>query len=133
MKGTLNPKGIHTCCIHGIGDHTIEFCTKRSERDRVIVGAYVLLKVSGSFGPNDFAIGIDTGVSEEYSNWFWSIICNWQRNSTFRTTHRKFRICASGPMKTLFLPMKSIAMRAARRKKNHRNGERYVIFIEPKE
>src|SRR5436190_22439289 len=119
MKGTLNSKGIYTGCISGVCDGSIKFCTKGGEGDGVIVRTNVLLKVGNSVGPNDFAIGIDTCLSEEYSNWFWSIICHWQFNGTFRATHRKFRIEASGPLKTLFLPMKGIAMRAAKSKKSY--------------
>src|SRR5436189_6190536 len=78
MKSTLNSKGIHAGCIHGVGDSTIEFCTKRGESDRVIVGANVLLKVCSSVRPNNFAISVETCLSEEYSNWFWSIIRNGQ-------------------------------------------------------
>ena len=68
IKSTLNLKGIDADRIHGVGDSTIEFCAKRGESDRVIVGANVLLKVCSSVRPNNFAIGIDTCLSEEYSN-----------------------------------------------------------------
>ena len=77
MKGTLNPKGIYTCCIHSIGDGMIKLCAKRCERHRVIVGVNVLLKVYSSVSPNDFVVGIDTGLSENDSNWFRGIVSNW--------------------------------------------------------
>ena len=65
----------------------IKFCAKRGEGDRVIVGTNILLKVCSSVGPNDFAIGIDTCLGEEYSNWFWSIIRNGQFDGTLGATH----------------------------------------------
>jgi hypothetical protein len=46
----------------------IKFCAKIDEGDRVIVGTNVLLEVYSSVGPNDFAIGIDTCLGEEYLN-----------------------------------------------------------------
>ena len=87
MKSTLNSEGIDAGRIHGVGDSTIEFCAKRGESDRVIVGANVLLKVCSSVRPNNFAIGIDMCLSEEYSNWFWSIIRNGQFDGTLGATH----------------------------------------------
>ena len=87
MNSPLNSKGIHAGRIQGVGDSKIKFCAERGERDRVIVRANVLLKVRSPIGPNDFAIGIDTCLGKEYSNWFWSIIRNGQFDGTLRATH----------------------------------------------
>ena len=85
MKSTLNLKGIHICCIQGVSDSVTEFCGKRGESDKVIIGTKV--KVSSSVSPNDLVIDTDMCLSEEHSSWIRGIIRNGQFNSTSRTTH----------------------------------------------
>ena len=133
MKSTLDSKSIDSRHIQGITDGSIEFDPEGGERHCIIIRTNVLLKVCGPVGPNYFSIGIDTCLSEEYSNRFLSIIRVRQLDSTLGATHREFGILSGGFLQTLLFPVKGIAMRAARSKKNYKNGERYMIFIGPKE
>src|SRR5437016_4811106 len=82
IKTTLYSKSIDSCCIHSIGDGSIEFGAEGGERYRIIVRPNVLLKMRSPVGPNDLSISIDTGLSEENPQGFRSIVCNRQCDST---------------------------------------------------
>src|SRR5579859_1523171 len=87
MKSTLNSKGIDSGRIQGITDGSIEFDAEGGERHRIIIRTNVLLKLCSPVGPNDFPIGIDTCLSEEYSNRFRSVIRDGQLDSTLGAAH----------------------------------------------
>src|SRR5437773_1938376 len=84
---TLDSKSIDSRHIQGITDGSIEFDAEGGERHCIIIRTNVLLKVCGPVGPNYFPIGIDTCLSEEYSNWFRSIIRVGQLDSTLGAAH----------------------------------------------
>src|SRR5579859_5148887 len=87
MKSALDSKSIDSRCIQGITDGSIEFDAQGGERHCIIIRTNVLLKVCSPVGPNDISIGIDTCLSEEYSNRFRSIIHDGQLDSTLGAAH----------------------------------------------